>query len=95
MSGANLATYKVYLMNVVLMGVLVIIVVISIYWLACRTNKHRRVQVNQLNQINSNMILIRISSLLVIFIFTFSDSKYFQLRYSNNVYHQAGINILK
>ena len=73
MSGANLATYKVYLMNVVLMGVLVIIVVISIYWLACRTNKHRRVQVNQLNQINSNMILIRISSLLVIFIFTFSD----------------------
>ena len=36
---------QVYLLNVVLMGVLVIIVVVSIYWLVCRTNKHRRVQV--------------------------------------------------
>ena len=47
-SGASLTTYKVYLMNVVLMGILVIIVVISIYWLACRTNKQqRRVQVGR------------------------------------------------
>ena len=48
-SGGSLTTYKVYLMNVVLMGILVIIVVISIYWLACRTNKQqRRVQVLQI-----------------------------------------------
>ena len=37
----SLTTYKVYLMNVILMGVLVIIVVISIYWLACRNGKRR------------------------------------------------------
>ena len=89
MSGANLATYKVYLMNVVLMGVLVIIVVISIYWLACRTNKHRRVQVNQLNQINSNITKYISSS------GNFSNSNYFQLRYSNNVYHQAAVSNLE
>ena len=41
LSGASLTTYKVYMMNIILMGVLVVIVVVSIYWLACRSNKNR------------------------------------------------------
>ena len=40
----NLNTYKVYMMNVVLLGVLVLIIISSIYWLLCKGSS-RRVQV--------------------------------------------------
>ena len=54
LSSASLTTYKVYMMNIILMGVLVIIVVVSIYWLACRSNKTRY----QVTEAFSSMFLV-------------------------------------
>ena len=67
----SLTTYKVYLMNVILMGVLVIIVVISIYWLACKNGKRR-------SQVSNSKYFSKIFK-----------CHFLQLRYSNNIYHQA------
>ena len=68
---SSLTTYKVYLMNVILMGVLVIIVVISIYWLACKNGKRR-------SQVSNSKYFSKIFK-----------CHFLQLRYSNNIYHQA------
>ena len=37
----NINTYKVYMMNVILMGVLVIIIISTIYWLLCKDSSRR------------------------------------------------------
>ena len=39
--GGNINTYKVYMMNVILMGVLVIIIISTIYWLLCKDSSRR------------------------------------------------------
>ena len=37
----NINTYKVYMMNVILMGVLVVIIISTIYWLLCKDSSRR------------------------------------------------------
>ena len=39
--GGNINTYKVYMVNVILMGVLVIIIISTIYWLLCKDSSRR------------------------------------------------------
>ena len=39
--GANINTYKVYMVNVILMGVLVLIIISTIYWLLCKDSSRR------------------------------------------------------